>query len=308
MPWPVHHWNIRLRGCGEGWKTPAPALRRPGPPCRCAGTARATISSHSGPEVSSGGRTGGKVILSRLLPEVAMPTVLGLALTGLRVTDEMHSTQAYDQVSALAVLGQQVAGLAQAMEDERAETAAFITAGRPATDLPALHRAYLVTDRSAAMTRRLVLGLGGGYPVQTRASAATVLADIAELPGLRKHAAQRQASALAVINGYSAAVAGLFSVNNGIADMSGNSVLAGGVRALDSLSLMKDQASQQQAILAVALSEGRFGPGALTALTIAQAQQASDLVSFRSTATPEESWALTDTLARPLARQARAIE
>jgi signal transduction histidine kinase len=263
------------------------------------------------------------VILSRLLPEVAMrkwgvarrlivlvaiPTVLGLALTGLRVTDEMHSAQAYDQVSALAVLGQQVAGLAQAMEDERAETAAFITAGRSATDLPALHRAYLVTDRSAAMTRRLVLGLGGGYPVQTRASAATVLADIAELPGLRKHAAQRQASALAVINGYSAAVAGLFSVNNGIADMSGNSVLAGSVRALDSLSLMMDQASQQQAILAVALGEGRFGPGALTALTIAQAQQASDLVSFRSTATPEESWALTDTLARPLARQARAIE
>jgi signal transduction histidine kinase len=263
------------------------------------------------------------VILSRLLPAVAMrkwrvarrlivlvaiPTMLGLALTGLRVTDEMRSAQAYDQVSALAVLGQQVTGLAQAMEDERAETAAFITAGRPAADLPALHRAYLVTDRSAAMTRRLVLGLGGGYPVQTRASAAMVLAGIAELPGLRKHTAQRQASALAVINGYSAAVAGLFSVNNGIADMSGNSALASGVRALDSLSLMKDQASQQQAILAVALSEGRFGPGALTALTVAQAQQASDLVAFRSTATPEESWALKDTLARPQAKQARAIE
>ena len=259
------------------------------------------------------------MILSRLLPEVAIrkwrvarrliilaaiPTVLGLALTGLRVSDEMRSAQAYDQVSALAVLGQQVTGLAQAMEDERAETAAFITAGRPATGLPALHQAYLITDRSAAMTRRLLLGLGGGYPVQTRASAATVLADIAELPGLRKH----QASALTVINGYSAAIAGLFSVNNGIGDMSGNSALASSVRALDSLSLMKDQASQQQAILAVALSEGRFERGALTALTIAQAQQASDLASFRSTATPEESWALTDTLARPLARQARAIE
>jgi hypothetical protein len=62
------------------------------------------------------------VILSRLLPEVAIrkwrvarrlivlvaiPTVLGLALTGLRVSDEMRSAQAYDQVSALAVLGQQ---------------------------------------------------------------------------------------------------------------------------------------------------------------------------------------------------------
>ena len=263
------------------------------------------------------------MILSRLVPQVAMrkwrvarrlivlvaiPTVLGLALTGLRVTDEMRSAQAYDRVSVLAVLGQQVTGLAQALEDERTETAAFITAGRPAGGLPALHQGYLATDRSAAATRRLVLRLGGGYPAQTRASVAAVLASIAELPGLREHAAQRQAPALVVINGYSAAIAGLFSVDNGIADLSGNSTLAGTVRSLDSLSRMKDQASQQQAILAVALGEGRFGPGALTALTIAQGQQAGDLVSFRSTATPEESWALTDTLARPVAKQARAIE
>jgi signal transduction histidine kinase/predicted regulator of Ras-like GTPase activity (Roadblock/LC7/MglB family) len=80
------------------------------------------------------------------------------------------------------------------------------------------------------------------------------------------------------------------------------------VRALGSLSRMKDQASEQQAILGAALAEGRFEPGALTALTTAQAQQASDLVSFRSSATPEESWALTRTLAGPQAGQARAVE
>jgi signal transduction histidine kinase len=263
------------------------------------------------------------VILSRLLPRaafqnwrvarrlmvlVAIPTVLGLALSGTRVTDEVRSARAYGQVIALAVLGQQVTGLTQAMEDERAETAAFITAGRPATSLLALHRRYLVTDESAAATRRLILRLGSGYPAQTRASTATVLAAIAELPGLREHAARRQASALAVVNDYSAAIAGLFSVNNGIADVSGSPALASGVRALDSLSSMKDQALQQQAILGMALAERHFGPGTLTALTIAQALQASDLASFRSTATPEESWALTETLARPPARQAQAIE
>ena len=263
------------------------------------------------------------MILSRLVPKtafqnwrvarrltvlVAIPTVLGLAVTGMRVTDEMRSAQAYDHVIALAVLGQQVTALAQAMENERAESAAFITAGRPATGLLALHRGYLVTDGSAATTRRLVLRLGSGYPAQTRASAATVLAAIAELPGLREHAARGQASALAVVNSYSAAIAGLFSVNNGIADMSGSSALGSSVRALDSLSLMKDQALQQQAILGAALAEDRIGPGTLTALTSAQARQASDLVSFRGTATPEESWALTETLARPPARQARAIE
>jgi signal transduction histidine kinase len=244
----------------------------------------------------------------RLIVLVAIPTVLGLALAGLRVTDAMRSAEAYGQVGRLAVLGQQVTGLAQAMEDERTDTAAFIADGRPGSGLEALHRRYVVTDGWAATTRRLVLQLGRGYPAQTRASAATILASIAELPGLRRHAAQSQAPALAVINGYSAAIAGLFPVNDGIADLSGSSALTTSVRLLGSLSRMRDQASQQQAILGVALAEGRFGPGALTALTIAQAQEASDLVSFRSSASPEESWALTDTLARPLAGQARTIE
>src|SRR5262249_58538344 len=91
-------------------------------------------------------------------------------------------------------------------------------------------------------------------------------------------------------------------------DLSDNSTLITSVRALGSLSRMIDHASQQQAILGVALAEGRFRPGALTALTTAQARQAGDLASFRSSATPQESWALTETLARPPARQAQAVE
>jgi len=247
-------------------------------------------------------------VARRLIVLVAIPTVLGLALAGLRVTDTMRSAQVYGQVGRLAELGQQVTGLAQAMEDERADTAAFIAAGRPASGLAVLHRAYAVTNGWAAGTRRLVHQLGPGYPAQTRASAATALASLARLSGLRRDAAQSQTPALAVINGYSAAIAGLFPVDDGIADLSGSSALTTSVRALGALSRMKDQASQQQAILGVALAEGRFGPGALAALTLAQAQQASDLASFRSSASPEESWALTDTLANPLARQARAIE
>ena len=247
-------------------------------------------------------------VARRLIALVAIPTVLGLALTGLRVTDATRSAQAYGQVGRLAVLGQQVTGLAQAMEDERADTAVFIADGRRAAGLVALHRQYVITDGWAATVRRRILQFGRGYPAQTRAGAARVLASIAELHGLRRDAAQSQAPAMAVINGYSAATAGLFPVNDGIADLSGNSALITSVRALGSLSRIKDQASQQQALLGAALAEGNFGPGALTALTNAQAQQASDLVSFRSSATSEESSALTDTLAGPPAVQARAVE
>jgi signal transduction histidine kinase len=243
-----------------------------------------------------------------LIVLVAIPAVLALALTGLWVTDATRGAEAYGQVGRLAALGQQVVGLTQAMADERSGTAAFISGGRPAARLPALRREYAITDGRAATVRRLVSQLGHGYPAQTRAAAAQVLASIAKLPGLRRQAVQSPASALAVITGYSTAIAGLLPLDDGIADLSGNSTLITSVRALGSLSRMIDHASQQQAILGMALAEGRFGPGALTALTTAQARQASDLASFRNSATPEESSALTETLNRPLARQSQAVE
>jgi signal transduction histidine kinase len=247
-------------------------------------------------------------VASRLLILVAIPTALGLALAGVRVSDAVRGADAYGQIGRLARLGQQVTGLAQAMEDERADTAAFIADGRPAAGITVLHRQYAITDGWAASVRRLALQAGSGYPAQTRAGAATVLASVADLPGLRSRAAQRHASALAVIRGYSAATAGLFPVNDGIADLSDDSALISSVRALGALSRMTDQASQQQAILAAALARGRFDAGALTALTVAQAQQASDLALFRGSATPEESWALDKTLSAPPAAQARAVE
>jgi len=247
-------------------------------------------------------------LAGRLIALVAIPTMLGLALTGLRVTDSMRSAEAYGQVGRVAVLGQEVNGLAQAMEDERADTAAFIAAGRPAAGLTALRRQYVITDSRAGAVRRLARQVGRDGPAGTRAGAASVLASIADLPELRRYAAQGQAPALAVINRYSTATAGLFPISDGIADLSGSPTLMTSGHALAALSRMKDQASEQQAILGVALAEGRFAPGVRTALISSQAQQASDLVTFRALATPEESWALSTTLASPLAGQAQAVE
>src|SRR6185437_2601589 len=111
-----------------------------------------------------------------------------------------------------------------------------------------------------------------------------------------------------VISGYSTAITGLFPVLDGIADQDDNPVLITSVRALGALSRLKDQAAQQQAILGSALAGGRLEPGALAALTVAQAQEASYTATFRGSATAEEGWALTRTLAGPQARQASAVE
>jgi len=258
-------------------------------------------------------RTAGPALAPRhrrvaLLLIVLVAVLAVLALTGLRVTDEARSGAAYGLLGRVAALDQQVTGLARAMADERSSAAAFISGGRPAAGLPALRRRYAITDHRAAGVRRLAAQFGHGYPAQTRAGVAHVLVSIAKLPGLRGQTTQSQASALAVITGYSAATSGLFLADDGIAYPSGNSTLITSVRTLGALASMIDHASQQQAILGTALAAGRFGPGALTALTTARARQASDLASFRDSATPQESWALAVTLARPPARQAQTVE
>ena len=273
---------------------------------RSAGTGRpGTLSAGQDADVAPGPRNWR--LACRLIVLVAIPTLLGLALTGLRVTGAARSAHVYGQVTGAAALGQQVSGLVQAMENERAGTAAFIAAGRPAAGLEALHRQYVITDGWATTVRRLVRQDAHGYqaPARTRA---TILGGIAELPGLRRGAGQRQSSALAAISAYSVAVDSLIPANDGIADASGDSTLIDSVRALGSLARMQDQAAQQQAILAMALAGGSFGPETRTALMTAQAQQASNLASFRSSATREESWALAETLASPLARQAQVVE
>src|SRR5580698_8813334 len=103
----------------------------------------------------------------------------------------MSSARSYAKVTQNAALGQQVAGLAHALESERTGAAVFVADGRPASGLAALDRQYAATDARAASVRRLVAQLDRAQPpARTRASAASAVASIAALPGLRRATAQ----------------------------------------------------------------------------------------------------------------------
>ena len=68
--------------------------------------------------------------IGRLTAVVVVAVVLDGVLGGLRLAAAAGSTAQFDRVTQLAVLGQQVTGLAHAMEDERDQTAGFIADGR----------------------------------------------------------------------------------------------------------------------------------------------------------------------------------
>ena len=248
----------------------------------------------------------------RLIALIAIPTVVAMAFAGLRVAAAAGSAANFGRSAQLAALGQQVTGLAQAMEDERDLSANFIADGRPAADQATLRRQYAVTNAWAQRVGAQMRGVGSAFPAQTQADAAAVIARIADLPNLRSYAMAGNAPALTVITNYTLALADLFTFDDAIAQQAGSSALVGSVRTLGSLSRMKDQASLQRAILEAALVSGQFQPGTLDALTTAQTQQATDLASFGTSATLAETQALNNTVAgRPIdlaqAMEQRAI-
>src|SRR4249919_3693551 len=244
----------------------------------------------------------------RLIALIAIPTLVAMAFAGLRVAAAASSAATFGRSAQLAVLGQQVTGLAQAMEDERDLTASFIAAGRPDAGRAALQTQFAVTDAWAKRVRAQTLGVGSAFPAQTRTDAAAVIARIADLPNLRSYAMASHAPALAATTNYALATADLFALNDDIAQQAGSSALVGRVRALGSLSRMKEQASLQRAILEAALVTGQFEPGTLNALITAQAQQATDLASFETSATLGETQTLSNTVAGPPVDLAQALE
>jgi signal transduction histidine kinase len=243
----------------------------------------------------------------RLIAVIVMALVMGLAFGGLRVAAASDSAAEFGRVSQLANLGQQVIGLVQAMEDERDETTGAIPAASPKAIAAALQRWYSATDAAAAKVKVLAAGIGGSFPANIQARVAAVVSVIVHLGELRS-IAQASQSALAVIADYSGPIGDMFSLNDQIAEGTADSGLANDVQALNSLSLAKDEAAQQRAILFNALTQQLFADGEQQALTTAVSVQGADLTAFDTTATAKEQSSFRNTVAGPLVNKAELIE
>ena len=234
--------------------------------------------------------------------------VADLTLGGLRVATAAESTVTFSRVTQLAVLGQQVVGLAQALEDERDQTAGFVAAGRTAQGNGAVNNATSRTNAVAGQVTDAANSVGAGLPAATRAKITTVLNRIADLPGLRQAAVDTELPSLPVVMDYSAAIADLFSLNDEIAQGSSDPGVADSVRALGDLSRLEEAASQQRALLYAALTEHYFEPRALADLISAQSAEAGYLQAFQATATPQLQQSYNDEVAGSQVDEAQLIE
>ena len=261
-------------------------------------------------------------VRSRLLLIVIVPTIAAVTLGGFRIISSVRSEQADQRIQQLALLGQDDTSLIQALEDERDHTVYYIALGanggrasvlasakaRTAMTASQLGVQYAATNQAMAKVRGVAQQIGGSYPREARQQASVVLTALEGLQGLRADAAETGMPVLTVITRYAQIVGDLIALNNDIATNAGDPVLAQDVSSLVLVSQMKEEASQQRAILAAALLQGAFGRGELTALQNAVSAQQTNLQAFDGSASPSQLQLWNADVAASFGNQASADE
>src|SRR5262245_20881672 len=209
-------------------------------------------------------------VRSRLLLLVIIPILAAVALGGIRVASSVQSAFAYQRVVQLANLNGKIIGLVQDLQRERQDTITFITlgdnGGRAAAQSPhsplarnaqlelrvLAHGDYAASSRSASQMKSLLADIGTGYPELTQQDARAAIAAIDGLGSLRAAATRSQLPPLVVIQGYDDKINTLLTLDDQVAVGSSDSALAGEVRVAGLVSAMKEEASEEQALITAA--------------------------------------------------------
>jgi signal transduction histidine kinase len=265
-------------------------------------------------------------VRSRLLLLVIIPVLAAVVLGGIRIASSVQSAFAYQRVVQLADLNGKIINLAQALQSERQDTVTFITlgtnGGRAALQSSSARRLqltvlthgdYAVSSQLAAQVKNLLGGIGNGYSELTRQDARAAIAAIDALGPLRQAATSTRLPALVVIRDYADKINTLLALDNQVSVGSSDSTLADGVRVVGLVSAMKEEASEEQALITAAqsssligLSPVGFAGGIQAAIQNASAQQQANETAFNSTATASQRQSFDSTLSNPTVAGAQA--
>jgi signal transduction histidine kinase len=261
-------------------------------------------------------------VRSRLLLLVLLPTLAAVLLGGFSVFSSARSALAFQRVEQFSRLGNGITSLVQALQAEREDTIRYITMGAQgggrgaahgaaAPELAVLAQDHRATNVLATRVRSLAGGIGPAFPALAQQEARGAITAVNGLPALRSVVATSQIPSLTVIQEYASTINQLIALEDEIAAGSNDAALADTVRVVGLISATKEEVSQEQAILTSALTEdlvgaAQLGPGQLTAINAAQAEQAADLAQFSLIATPAQRQLYNSALSSAQADHAQA--
>ena len=239
-------------------------------------------------------------VRSRLVLLIAIPTLTAVVLGGISIASSVQSYFADQRVHQLATLSNNITTLAQRLEDERDRTVYFIALGsnggradslvsatKPLADaeMSVVKQQYASTDPSVTTVSNELKQIGGSFSTQVQQEAATAVTVLQALPALRQAAISTQLPPLVVVQKYTQLIDDLQALEDETSQGSSDATLSQSVRVLGLVSRMKEEASEQRAILTAALLQGQLTADELSALNAALADQQGNLQAFNTSST-----------------------
>ncbi len=242
-------------------------------------------------------------VRSRLLLLIIIPTLTAVVLGGSRIVTSVQNALSYQRVEQLANMSYDVTGLAARLESERDQTLEYIgegAAGRAGTlsrntadgapqNLEVVEQEQSLTTPWVKKVRADAARVGAGYPAQVQADAHNI-GDLVKLLGpVRTAATSTQLPATQVLTQYASMIDELLAIDDNIGLDSGDPALNNDVRALNLVSLIAEEASEQRGLLAYAFAQdGTFNPQVLSDVTTALEEQNANIAEYNRVATPQQ--------------------
>jgi signal transduction histidine kinase len=240
-------------------------------------------------------------VRSRLLLLIIIPTLTAVVLGGTYIVTAWENAVTYQRVVQLANLSSAVTQLSGDLEAERDNTIVYIgqaeqagSSTRPAygtanpANLQSVTSAQGLTQPWIAAVRQQVAGIGDNFPVQVQDDAQNILGDLSDIQSMRTAAMTTQLPALSVLQGYTIVISSLLAIDDDISLSAGDQELATDVRALGLISRLREEQSEQRALVGYAYTVGGFQQNVLPDLTAAQSDANADLQQFDVSATPAQ--------------------
>jgi signal transduction histidine kinase len=269
-------------------------------------------------------------VRSRLMLLICVPTLAALVLGGARIVSSVRSASTYQQAEDRAKLAYQITRLAERLETERDQTVYYIALGKngragelsPSAaqtaksgarqQYQAIQAFYRQTDQAIAQFRPLLARLRPDYSAEGQKEVASALTGLDSMRYLRQVSAKSMLPPLPVVQMYADLINTLIALSDQTAQGTGDPVLSQTIKVLGLISRMKEEASQQRAILSAALLLGKLTQAEQSALDAAQASQHSDQQAFTMAAAPQQrqEWdnALSGSFVYLVASQEQQVE
>ncbi|MGW0811423.1 nitrate- and nitrite sensing domain-containing protein, partial [Nonomuraea sp. NPDC002799] len=236
-------------------------------------------------------------VRTRLIALIAIPTIVGVILGGLRVTTSISSSQEYQRISEVGSLVTQLGELARDLGLERDLSGRFVVSGKREADSQQLKSQQEIVDANVKRTLASAKANEAALSDIGRRSLDRIRTRLSQLGSLRETVAKSLLPPLPTMEKYSETVSEMLQMYDELGQGSTDEELISTSSALRAIARAEEEASKQRALLTIALLRGSFEEPEFDAFLDARSRRESERASFRAAATQAQRQMFDNTVA-----------